>query len=936
MAERRRLEMELRESEECYRQLFVNNPLPMWVYDLDSLAFLDVNETAIREYGYSRETFLSMTLTDIRPEEDIPEMLRANARPRTRTASEPRGNFRHRKEDGTIIDVEVSIQNVVFRGRPASTALIHDVTERKRTEAALRRSEERYRSLVQATSQIVWTTDARGKTADEQPAWSAFTGQSVEEQRGLAWLDAIHPEDRADNAKVWSEALANQSPYELEHRVRRHDGEYRHMWVRVVPILERDGSVREWVGAETDVTERNRTREAKRFLAEAGAVLSASLDYEKTLRGVARLAVPTLADHCAIDLVEQNGEIARVEVALAESAQQRQVKRRKDFHTPDWNSPQPAVRAIRTGKAIFVPEVSDAWLAEHVRSAEHLEMLRKLGIRSVLAVPIIARENTLGAMTLTMGESGRHFGPDDLALVEEIAARAALAIENARMYRDTRQALRAREDILEIVSHELRNPLSAITLGLRTLLEFSPPGAWRERERRQIESVQQIAGQMSRLVQDLVDIARIDAGHLSVRKEHQAVPALVWEAAETFRPLATERSLRIDSIVAERTPAVWADGQRIAEVLANLVESAVRVTPAGGAIEIRAEPDGEMVRFSVAHTGPATAPEHLSRLFDHRWRARENEEGSALGLAICKGIVEAHGGRIWAENPLQGGSAFHFTLPTFDGSTHVPTPEAEAIPSDSVARVLRPETPATSTEPPAVTGREAILEQAAQAPDSEMEMPIVDRLREQIASATYVGHLHPGDRLPSIREITRTYGAPFRAVVSAYEILAAEGLIETRERSGVYLASHEPPMGELVSETAHWVVQVLAGAFEQQIRIPQLPDLIRLWSAAVPLRCACIESTVDHRTMLSVEAKRQFGLKTQTVARDHLPTYNPGDAVNPRMLPEVVREADLLLTTVFHTSAVQAVARALGKPMIGVTLHPAAVAAARGQVQLCL
>ncbi len=315
-------------------------------------------------------------------------------------------------------------------------------TGRSPTEQALRASEERFRSLVEATSAIVWTTPASGELEGEQPQWSAFTGQTREEYQRWGWLEAIHPDDRAHTAAAWQHALDTRSFYEVEHRLCRRDGEYRHMLVRGVPILESDGTIREWVGIHTDITARKLMEERQRFLAEAGGILASSLDYETTLASVARLAVPTLADWCAIDLVDQHGAVHRVEVAHPNPAKRELALELQHRYPPDPDAPTGVPHVLRTGEPELVPEIPDELLEQVARDAEHLRLIRELGVRSFMVVPLIVRGRTLGAITLVSAESGRRFGPHDLGTAEELALRAAFAVDNSRLFRELEDALR--------------------------------------------------------------------------------------------------------------------------------------------------------------------------------------------------------------------------------------------------------------------------------------------------------------------------------------------------------------------------------------------------------------------------------------------------------------------------------------------------------------
>ena len=940
MARRRRAEAAASASEETYLRLFRGNPLPMWVYDPQTLAFLDVNDTAIRQYGYSQEEFLSMTLVNIRPPEDVLRLLHSVAMPGGGPGFSRRGEFRHRRKDGTALDVEVYTQEVSFRDRPARLALIHDMTDRKRAEVALRHSEERYRSLVQATTQIVWLTDARGDGLEEQPTWSAFTGQSAEEQRAWGWLNAIHPDDRVRTTQIWQEALENRSDWQLEHRVRRHDGEYRYMSVRAVPVLEADGSIREWVGAVSDVTESRRAEERQQLLVDAGAVLSASLDYKSTLRSVARLMVPAFAEHCAVDLLGDDGQIVRVDLALGVSAEESFAGKLREVTKPDWSSPQPAVQVMRNGESMLAPDVDDAWLSDHSRSAEHREALQRLGIRSVIAVPLIARGHTMGAITFTVGQCGRRFGPQDLATAEEIGRRAAMAIDNAQLYRRSQEAVRAREEILAIVSHELRGPLNVIQTLVDLLLEGRAPDAWGARERPQLKSIQQSTRRMAQLARDLVDITRIESGHFVVRPQSLEVAPFLAEVCSIYRPLAEAASLRLDCDVPDNLPAARADGTRTHQVLAELLDNAIRHSTSGGTITLRVRASEDELLVSVSDGGEGMAPDQVARLLDDDAQAKNRRRGAGFGLAIARGVVEVHGGRIWVESRKGEGTTVHFTLPTAanpqtEASPEIPDEVLEPVVIEGVPERIQARRNARERErmghlPTAESEWKGILLQKNPALVAE---DFVGELRHRIAAAMHLGRLRPGDRLPSIREIHHLLGIPYSSVVKAYDQLEAEGLVEKRDRSGMYLAPQQRLRRELLSDTAIWLAEVLTDAYEQQIKLSHLPELLRRWTSATRLRCACIASDGDQMIALCTEMKQQFGLSPLPISTSLLPIGAPEASIDPDALPTSLREAELVVTTAFHAPSARAVAEALRVPLVVLTVSPEAVAVAERRLR---
>ncbi|MEH2044474.1 hybrid sensor histidine kinase/response regulator [Nostoc sp.] len=453
-------------------------------------------------------------------------------------------------------------------------------------QAALRDSEARYRSLAEASASIVWRAAPWGNVVDDIPTWQAFTGQNPEQYKGWGWVKALHPEDRASIAEIWKQAFPTRSVAVAEYRVLRHDGEYRYMNIRGVPILDEIGEIREWVGMCVDITERKQAEanlreseacfrllaenstdiisrhtvdgillyvspacytvlgyqpeelvghpshelvhpddlveiarnypvngdlpdiytvthrarhyeghyiwleatirairdrqtqeilemqassrnitkrkqveEEQRFLAEASGILAASLDYETTLAGLARLAVPEIADWCLVDIISDNQLLRRVAATHANPEKQELVEQLQNY-PPDLAQTAGVAEVIQTGKSQIIHLISDQQIQEATHNASHFKILQELNPTSGMSVPLILRGRVLGVMTL-VSSSGRRYNTKSLMLAEELAGRAAIAVDNARLYREAQQSQQA---ALRAASRTTR--LQAITAAL--------------------------------------------------------------------------------------------------------------------------------------------------------------------------------------------------------------------------------------------------------------------------------------------------------------------------------------------------------------------------------------------------------------------------------------------------------------------------------------
>lgn len=412
-----------------------------------------------------------------------------------------------------------------------------------------------------------------------------------------------------------------------------------------------------------DATERKRAAEAQQFLADAGAVLARTLDVDTILRAVAQLPVPVLADWCILDVVERETEhdvtLRRV-VSSGVPSGSRTALRALERQSVGWNDPSPLIEVLRRGVPFLAAELG----GEQAGDDALLQLAPEPGVRSLMIVPLLARDRVVGALSLLSTRAARRYRESDVTLASELALRVAFAIDNARLYQSAQAANRARDEVLGVVSHDLRNPLSVISMCTRVLLENPPAEAPARREL--LSSVDQSVEWMHRLIRDLLDVSNIEAGRLSIDRRRENVLPIIERAVQMFSAEAAERKLSLRVAVATGVPSVSADASRILQVLANLIGNAVKFVEPGGSITVGAELRDEEVVIRVTDTGAGIAPEHLPHIFDRYWEARGGARirGSGLGLTIARGIVEAHGGRIQVESVAGSGSTFSFTLPT--------------------------------------------------------------------------------------------------------------------------------------------------------------------------------------------------------------------------------------------------------------------------------
>ncbi len=408
--------------------------------------------------------------------------------------------------------------------------------------------------------------------------------------------------------------------------------------------------------------------EALRFLAESTAVLAASLDYRTTLSKIAHLVVPRLGDWCVVDMLESDGVIRQVALAHVDARQEGLARSLAERHPTDEQSTSGVAHVLRTGQPVIHPDLTSPEELAEALGTEHPEILRTLGARSYIIIPLAARGRTLGTITFVYAHSGRRFSTMDLTLATELGQRAAVAVDNARLYHEAREAVRTREEVLAVVSHDLKNPLGTISLSANLLTRAAPEGEPGARIRRHADTIQRSAQRMDHLIRDLLDMASLREGKLTLERREHPVGQLIDEALALLEPLAVEKSLELQARVRGRDTRLLCDADRIFQVLSNLVGNALKFTPAPGRVEVHAEPQGSEVRFAVRDSGPGIPRDKLPHIFDPYWQARETaRQGTGLGLHIARGIVEAHGGRLWVESEPGQGSTFFFTLPVAGG-----------------------------------------------------------------------------------------------------------------------------------------------------------------------------------------------------------------------------------------------------------------------------
>ncbi len=454
-------------------------------------------------------------------------------------------------------------------------------------------------------------------------------------------------------------------------------------------ISERPGKLITLRWLLRDITDRKRMEEQRRllareqaareaaeaegkrstFLAEASRLLASSLDYRTTLARVAQLAVPALADWCFIDIVENNLTPFREPVVAASDSEKEALllELRRRYPLPA-DAEYGASKVLRTGEPELVTDIPDSFLLSVARDAEHLDRLRQFNAKSYLVVPLIAGERKLGTMEFVSAKPERRYTKADLAMAEELAGRAAIAIDNARLYREAQEANRIKDEFLAIVSHELRTPLNAILgwtqmLRNRKLNEATTAKA--------IETMERNAKSQQKLIEDILDISRIVLGKIRLNTCPVHLVPVINTVIENVRPTAEIKAIHIESILDASVGQVIGDSERLQQVVWNLLSNAVKFTPKGGRVEVRLEQVNSTAQITVKDTGQGISGEFLPYVFE-RFRQADGTStrlhgGLGLGLAIVRHLVEMHNGSVYAASDGEGtGATFTVQLPMIE------------------------------------------------------------------------------------------------------------------------------------------------------------------------------------------------------------------------------------------------------------------------------
>ena len=546
-----------------------------------------------------------------------------------------------------------------------SLGAIEELTaELQRRSHELERSERRFLDIVEHNADAIIVVDEEGVIRFANPvARSMFAGRREE----LVGTHFGFPLVSGETTEL--DLLSGGAPRSAEMRVV--ESEWDGLPARIASlrdITERkqvEENARQLIREQSGREAAEAQAQTLRFLADATTSLSSSLDYATTMAALAHLCVGRIADWAVVYATDDAGALQRLAVAHCDPSMAG-IARELQSIPISARSSHPVLEVLRTRSPKIVHDVAADSPELLSLDARERELVRALGVSSFLLVPMIARDQTLGAISLVAASPERRFAADDVTLASDIAGRAALAIDNARLYGIAQKANQSKTDFLAVVSHDLRTPLNAI-IGYADLLVEGIPVALPPESRQSVQRIRTSAGHLMYLLNELLTFARLDGGSETVRVTRSDLRAVVREVAVVMEGQAQERGLAFRLVVPDTPIDVETDADKLRQVLLNLVGNAVKYT-ARGEVEIDVRPESaERVLVTIRDTGPGIAPEHLEHIFEPFWQVdrtqRSQGGGTGLGLSVVRRMLDLIGGEVRVRSTLGEGSVFEVRVP---------------------------------------------------------------------------------------------------------------------------------------------------------------------------------------------------------------------------------------------------------------------------------
>jgi PAS domain S-box-containing protein len=545
--------------------------------------------------------------------------------------------------------------------------VVRDMTHQRAADERLRDSEERFRSLSTSSPVGIIVSDVDGRLTYINPRCEEISGAPISDALGRRWLSLLHDDDRAKFLSECKRAFALGQDAETEVRIRSNGSGETWVLVRASPMYDDAGEISGFVATLQDITDRILVEHRLRFLAEAGAIITQSLDVDQTARAITEFAVPEFADCCIVQIYSATSRPLDVVIAHRDKNRGPHLMAEYLKHVSQFREPHPVARVLGTRLPELLPHVDEHDWERFASSPEHLKTIEMFQPRSLMVLPMIAREQLLGTIAFLYSHSDRRYSEVDMELASDLSDRAALAIDNARLYQEAQRAIRAREEFLSIASHELKTPLTSVK-GYAQLLEMAATTGAMTPERIQ-NAASRVGEQVRRLealISDLLDVSRIQHGKLGLRFTRFDLVDLTCTIVQRFQEgaeIGPDHTVRIDA--PHPIVGTW-DAERLDQVVTNLLSNALKYSPNGGQVTVCVSLQEGQACLVVSDDGigiPGSEMNNLFQPFKRNHRDATNIAGTGLGLYIVRQIVDQHGGDIRVESEKGAGSRFTVLLP---------------------------------------------------------------------------------------------------------------------------------------------------------------------------------------------------------------------------------------------------------------------------------
>jgi len=608
-------------------------------------------------------------------------------------------------------------------GEPESFAgTLMDITDRKLAERALRESEARLRFMADSMPQLVWITRPDGYHEYYNKQWYDYTGTTPGQAEGEGWNDIFHQDDRSRAWRRWRQSLKTGEPYEIEYRLyHAPSGEYRWVIGRALPLKDDDGKIVKWYGTCTDIHEQKHTSDVQKFLADASKELASTLDMKKMLINITKLSVPLVADWCSVDLYDEEKGFTQLHVEHSDAKKINQAKQYRRHNPIHINDPTGLAKVVRTGEPEFYPHITNEMLAQFIKEKERLAFMQSLNLRSLMVMPLKENGKTVGGITFVVSDSGRHLSESDFEMANDLVARVSLSMTNARLYADSLKDLKRRkkleqqlleekkklesrvekrthqlqevneglrdeinrrrmieeelheysneltrsneelENFAYVASHDLQEPLRKIQ-AFGNLLLAENGDSLGEDGADYLSRMHAAANRMSTLIEDLLTFSRV------TRRD---TPRRSVNLNDTIRDVISDLETRINEtgakISRDELPTVRTDPTHMRQLFQNLIGNAIKFHHPGEppVIKISAKTKRDGVEIRVRDKGIGFDEKYLDRIFSvfQRLHEKSSYEGTGIGLAVCRKIVERYNGTITATSKKGEGATFIVWLP---------------------------------------------------------------------------------------------------------------------------------------------------------------------------------------------------------------------------------------------------------------------------------